>query len=77
MTFVLVLLSICEKFVSKSKIFNLFEEGDVYILSIESNDKLELGNLQKGLLHFHKTKRNTFTEYHLIIKVIYLILLKT
>lgn len=56
MTFVLVLLSIYEKFVSKSKIFNLFEEGDVYILSIESNDKLELGNLQKGLLHFSQNQ---------------------
>ena len=41
---------------SKSKIFNLFEEGDVYILSIESNDKLELGNLQKGLLHFSQNQ---------------------
>ena len=37
MTFVLLLLSIYEKFVSKSKIFNLFEEGDIFILSIESN----------------------------------------
>lgn len=54
MTFVLLLLSIYEKFVSKSKIFNLFEEGDMFILSIESNSNLDLGNLKKGLVHFSK-----------------------
>ena len=56
MTFVLLLLSIYEKFVSKSKIFNLFEEGDIFILSIESNSNLDLGNLKKGLVHFSKNQ---------------------
>tara|TARA_Y100000389_G_C17456092_1_gene518271 strand:+ start:2124 stop:2759 length:636 start_codon:yes stop_codon:yes gene_type:complete len=56
MTFVLILLSIYERFVSKSKIFNLFEEGDVFILSIESNGNLDLGNLKKGLVHFSKNQ---------------------
>ena len=56
MTFVLLLLSIYEKFISKSKIFNLFEEGDIFILSIESNSNLDLGNLKKGLVHFSKNQ---------------------
>src|SRR6056300_191725 len=56
MTFVLVLLSIYEKFISKSRIFNLFEEGDIFILSIESNSNLDLGNLKKGLVHFSKNQ---------------------
>ena len=56
MTFVLLLLSIYEKFVSKSKIFNLFEEGDIFILSIESNSNLDLGDLKKGLVHFSKNQ---------------------
>lgn len=56
MTFVLILLSIYEKFISKSKIFNLFEEGDVFILSIESNASFDLGNLKKGLVHFSKNQ---------------------
>ena len=56
MTFVLVLLSIYEKFISKSKIFNLFEEGDIFILSIEANESIDLGNLKKSLVHFSKNQ---------------------
>jgi hypothetical protein len=56
MTFVLVLLSIYEKFISKSKIFNLFEEGDIFILSIETNESIDLGNLKKSLVHFSKNQ---------------------
>jgi len=56
MTFVLILLGIYERFVSKSKIFTLFEEGDIFLLSIESNEILELENLKKGLVHFSKNQ---------------------
>ena len=56
MTFVLTLLSIYEKFISKSKIFNLFEEGDIFILSIEANESIDLGNLKKSLVHFSKNQ---------------------
>ena len=56
MTFVLILLSIYEKFISKSKIFNLFEEGDIFILSIEANESIDLGNLKKSLVHFSKNQ---------------------
>ena len=56
MTFVLILLSIYEKFISKSKIFNLFEEGDIFILSIETNESIDLGNLKKSLVHFSKNQ---------------------
>jgi hypothetical protein len=56
MTFVLTLLSIYEKFISKSKIFSLFEEGDIFILSIEANESIDLGNLKKSLVHFSKNQ---------------------
>tara|TARA_B100002051_G_scaffold80736_1_gene77140 strand:- start:1858 stop:2493 length:636 start_codon:yes stop_codon:yes gene_type:complete len=56
MTFVLILLSIYEKFISKSKIFNLFEEGDIFILSMETNESIDLGNLKKSLVHFSKNQ---------------------
>lgn len=56
MTFVLTLLSIYEKYISKSKIFNLFEEGDIFILSIEANESIDLGNLKKSLVHFSKNQ---------------------
>ena len=56
MTFVLTVLSIYEKYISKSKIFNLFEEGDIFILSIEANESIDLGNLKKSLVHFSKNQ---------------------
>ena len=55
-TFVLTLLSIYEKFISKSNIFKHFEEGDIFILSIEANESIDLGNLKKSLVHFSKNQ---------------------
>jgi len=57
MTFILILLSIYEKFISKSKIFNLFGEGDIFILSIEANESIDLGNFKKSLVHFSKNQK--------------------
>lgn len=58
MTFILLILNIYERYVSRSKLFNLFEEGDVFILSVESKEKLNIENLKKGLLHFSKNNKN-------------------